>query len=72
MYSSVMDNSPIIAVEPPPPGQVANFVNPYSDGYKIIVVNVVMLLFSSIVTGMRLFTRVYIVKGMGLDDCMLQ
>ncbi|RDL33268.1 uncharacterized protein BP5553_08707 [Venustampulla echinocandica] len=67
-----MDTGLVFGMEPPPPGQVANFVNPDSDGYKIIVLNVVMLVVTAIVTALRLYTRIYIVKkNLALDDYFL-
>ncbi|RDL33267.1 uncharacterized protein BP5553_08706 [Venustampulla echinocandica] len=65
-----MDGS-LVALVPPPPGQVANLVNPPSIGYKVIIANAVVLTFSTIVTGARLFTRIFIVKDIGFGDYFL-
>lgn len=53
----------------PPNGTTPNFVNPPSIGYRQTVTNIVVLVIMIIVVLLRLYTRIFIVKSIGYDDC---
>jgi hypothetical protein len=53
----------------PPDGITPNFVNPPSVGYQQTTTNIVVLVIMIIVVLLRLYTRIFIVKSFGYDDC---
>lgn len=59
----------LVGVIPAPPGQVANFVNPATKTGSNIALHTVMLFFVTLCVGIRLYTRQYITRQLGLDDC---
>jgi hypothetical protein len=54
----------------PPNGTIPNFVNPPSIGYQQTTTNIVVLVIMIVVVVLRLYTRIFIVKSFGYDDCM--
>ena len=64
-----MSNSvtPVTAAVPPP-GYEINLVNPPYVGYQLVAVACVFAALSTLVVGLRLFTRKFLVKTMGWDD----
>ena len=55
-------------VAPAPPGQVANFVNPSTKRGSNIAFHTVMLFLVTLCVGVRLYTRCFITRQLGLDD----
>ena len=53
---------------PPPPGVTANFENPDFVGGPLVVVSAVFLALSLIAFGIRIYTRVVLVRAFGADD----
>lgn len=53
----------------PPPGVIPNFVNPESHAYQLTITVAVCLAFVIIAVSMRLYTKQFITKSMGWDDC---
>jgi hypothetical protein len=53
----------------PPDGITPNFVDPPSVGYQQTTTNIVVLVIMIIVVLLRLYTRIFIVKSFGYDDC---
>jgi hypothetical protein len=53
----------------PPPGQTSNLHNPPSTGYQQTACNVICLVFVTLFVGLRIYTRVRLVKYVSWDDC---
>lgn len=53
-----------------PAGQTSNLVDPVSSAYKITIINAVCCVIVFFFVGLRLFTRVHVVRSVGYDDCM--
>ena len=53
----------------PPPGITPNFVNPRSIEGTIAALVVVCVVTTTISTLLRMYTRVFIAKNHGMDDC---
>ncbi|KAM0806082.1 hypothetical protein BDR22DRAFT_786932, partial [Usnea florida] len=62
-----------VGLAPAPPGQVANFVNPVTQTGSNIALHTVMLFFITLCVAIRLYTRHFITRQLGLDDylCIL-
>ena len=58
----------IVYVGTPPPGITANYTNPEYIGHRIIVANGICLALSTFVMILRVYTRGWIVRGLGIDD----
>ena len=56
---------------PPPPGVVPNFVNPDSIADTIRAVAVFLAVLTTLSTAIRFYTKFFIVKAHGWEDCML-
>ena len=59
----------VVPAAPPPPGEVSNFVNPYSQGpifYGVCGALLVVMLF---LLAIRTYTKIYIVQEGSWDDC---
>ena len=54
---------------PPPPGVVSNFDNPKTLSSSIIGVNVTFLSLMLIVVFIRIYSRGFIARSLGWDDC---
>ena len=54
---------------PPPPGEVANFVDPPTEQANNIALHVVMLFFVTVCVAIRVYTRAFITRKVELDDC---
>ena len=54
---------------PPPPGITANFNAPNVNGTGYIVVTIFGLVFATILTLMRLYTKAFIKRRLGWEDC---
>ncbi|KAI5253968.1 hypothetical protein E4T42_02534 [Aureobasidium subglaciale] len=52
-----------------PDGHVSNLINPDGVGYRITITNIVCIVFFMIVVMVRLFTRVFLNRSFGHDDC---
>lgn len=61
---------PLVAM-PPPPGVVPNFVNPVSRGSYLITVNAVLLSITTLFVLMRFYTRIFLARAIGWDDCIV-
>ena len=59
----------VVGVAPAPPGHVANFVDPPTKTGGNIALHAVMLFFVTLCVGIRLYTRCFITRQPGLDDC---
>ena len=55
----------------PPPGVTPNFVNPPSFFTFSVVVVTLCLLFSTLAICMRMYTKLYIIRRVVLEDCKL-
>lgn len=62
-------NASITPLVAPPPGIESNFVNPATrgDGFRAVVIGFTLL--GGICTIIRLYTRVWIIRKVGWDDC---
>ncbi len=58
-----------IGALPPPPGITPNFTNPYSIAEGLIAVGILCLTLTSLTTAMRIYTKLYIIKVHGWEDC---
>lgn len=59
-----------VGAAPPPPGVTPVFNGPLNDKQKqIILTSAIMMALSTLFMGLRLFTRAFIVKSIGTDDC---
>ena len=50
-------------------GTTSNFVNPPSVGNRQTITNIITLIIMIVVVLLRLYTRIFIVKSVGYDDC---
>ena len=56
---------------PPPQGVEPTFENSPSPSQNIIALHTVCLLCVTLAVSTRLYTRFFLVKNVGLDDCMI-
>ncbi|KAI5236190.1 hypothetical protein E4T42_09531 [Aureobasidium subglaciale] len=54
---------------PAPSGLTSNLVNPHSTGYQQTTCNILCLIFVTMFVGMRIYTRIRLVKCVSWDDC---
>lgn len=60
-------------VIPPPPGEVVDLSGAMTAGQKrVLIVYIIGLVLATITIVLRLYTRLAIVRKMGLDDCTLR
>lgn len=53
---------------PPPPGEVSNFKDPVSnEDFRPVYISITIL--GGIFVALRLYTRCFISRSIGLDDC---
>ena len=52
-----------------PPGVTSNFVNPVSDAYQLIIINVICILLCVLLIGARLYSKTRVTHNLGWDDC---
>lgn len=73
LFSFIMSsNATKVGLMPAPPGVTADFSGNRSDlQSRIIVVYLTMTVISTIVLGLRLYTRIFIRSMMGLDDALV-
>ncbi len=64
----IMDFSNIPAAAPPP-GMVSNFSDPKTLSTSLIVLNAIFLSIMLIVVGARLYSRAFLSRAIGWDDC---
>ena len=57
---------------PPPAGVIPNFTDPYSITKATAAVTIMFLILTTITTGIRCYTKVFIVWKQGWDDCQLK
>lgn len=57
------------AALPPPPGIHSNFVNPENIQVVIITILALCVSISTLVFGMRMYTKVFIFHKTGWEDC---
>lgn len=62
-------SDPWIPARMPPPGVTSNFIDPVNTGYQQTICNVLCSIFVAIFVGMRIYTRVKLVKCVSWDDC---
>ena len=53
----------------PPPGVVPNFINPESYQSTIIATLTVCLATATLFTILRLYSKVFVIKSIALEDC---
>ncbi|KAH8698139.1 hypothetical protein GQ44DRAFT_787284 [Phaeosphaeriaceae sp. PMI808] len=61
----------VVAVTPPPPGVVPNFIDPSSIKHILINTNIILSLISAAFVALRLYTIIIITHNIGSDDCKL-
>ncbi|KAJ5279283.1 hypothetical protein N7478_004655 [Penicillium angulare] len=61
----------IVPALPPPAGQTSNFVNPDYNGTKFLVVNCIFLPLAIIGLGVRIWTRLFVVRSFRADDYLM-
>lgn len=61
----------IIEAMPPPPGEQANFTNPSNQSRNTIALHTVCLTLVILCVVMRIYTRSFISRQLGLDDCKI-
>ena len=54
----------------PPPGVTSNFINPVSHGPALVITSAVCITLMIICVTIRLYTKFYIRKTWGWDDCL--
>ncbi|KAH8701382.1 hypothetical protein GQ44DRAFT_764528 [Phaeosphaeriaceae sp. PMI808] len=59
----------VVAVTPPPPGVVPNFIDPSSIKHILINTNIILSLISAAFVALRLYTIIIITHNIGSDDC---
>lgn len=52
-----------------PDGRVSNLIDPTGVGYRITITNIVCIVLFMIVVVVRLFTRIFLNRSFGHDDC---
>ena len=62
-------NDSNIPVAAPPPGAISNFSDPKTQSTNLIVLNTVFLSLMSMVVGIRLYSRAFLLHALGWDDC---
>ena len=53
----------------PPPGEVPNFVDPYSKGPILVIASTITLFLGLCFFGIRIYTKLFIVRKAAWDDC---
>lgn len=48
-----------------------NYTNPVTRGDAIIVLNTVLIAICIVITGLRIYSRIFIKKWFGLDDALI-
>ena len=56
---------------PPPPGLTSNYINPPSKAVWGTVTTSVCLTVATLLVAMRLYTKLRVLRNLGLDDCKL-
>lgn len=62
-------NSSVLTINPPPAGQISNFVNPPSLAVRMTIANAICVSVSVITVTLRMYTRYWLVNALKLDDC---
>ncbi|KAI4284885.1 MAG: hypothetical protein L6R38_001094 [Xanthoria sp. 2 TBL-2021] len=57
-----------VGISPPPLGEMANFENPETQAASNIALHTVMLFFVTLCVTIRIYTRFFITRQLGLDD----
>ncbi|KAH6715958.1 hypothetical protein BKA61DRAFT_672240 [Leptodontidium sp. MPI-SDFR-AT-0119] len=57
-----------VGIVPPPPGVTPNFTNPESRGYLIVIASIVLLVLSTTVLLLRLYSRRFLVHAVNFSD----
>ncbi|PVH98525.1 hypothetical protein DM02DRAFT_630149 [Periconia macrospinosa] len=73
MYSLILSQreKAVVGAVPPPPGITANFVNPPSRAHALLICNAVLLSFSTLFMGLRLYTCRFIMRHVRVEDYLL-
>ncbi|KAG9513740.1 hypothetical protein KCU93_g9993, partial [Aureobasidium melanogenum] len=66
-----MSDLTTIPARPPPPGVTSNLLDPYSTGYQQTICNIICVIFVTIFVGMRIYTRIKLVKCVSWDDYLM-
>ena len=53
----------------PPRGVISNFVNPVTLKTPVVAINVVFIVLATAVVSLRVYTRKFINRALGPDDC---
>lgn len=62
---------PQIGGLPPPAGVIPNFTNPYSIITVGLAANLLFLTLTTITTAIRCYTKLFLIRKQGWDDCQL-
>ena len=60
--------SRIVGASAPPLGQTANFINPPNHNTQLIVLHTICLTLITLFVGIRVCTRVFVLRQFGWDD----
>ena len=54
----------------PPPGTISNFINPVTLKDPIVAINVIFLTVATLFVSLRIYTRKFLNRTIGSEDCM--
>ena len=57
---------------PPPAGIIPNFTDPYSISKVILAANIMFLTMTTVTTSIRCYTKLFVMRKLGWDDCQLK
>ena len=57
---------------PPPAGIIPNFTDPYSISKAMLAANIVFLTMTTVTTSIRCYTKLFVMRKLGWDDCQLK
>ena len=59
-------------LSPPPPGIASNFVDPTSLASLTLAVVVTLIVLTTLFVGIRLYTSIFIICSVGIEDCKVK
>lgn len=68
---SLDPNDDTLWAMPVPPGEVRTAVNPPSSAGSLMAAGVATTIIAFVSVALRIFTRFFVIKGPGIDDCKL-
>jgi len=66
-----IERGAIVGALPPPPGVIPDFEHPESRGHLVVLATAILLPIATFILGLRVYTRVVLVRYLGSDDCKL-